>query len=181
MSTSSSAGLRRCVVCAQPVSEKKLVLVGDRRPAHRACRPVTGVPVRVAVAAATRAAATKPKAPKPMSRAQMLRRIDELRERDARKARDAEKERAAKKAAAARKAASSAGKTSASAGRAAPAKKAAAPKRASVGKDASGRGRTPSAPATGARSPAPAAPPPYYGVEMKRIGGRWVQLHPDSE
>ncbi|MGW7284785.1 hypothetical protein ACWGH4_04700 [Streptomyces sp. NPDC054847] len=26
-----------------------------------------------------------------------------------------------------------------------------------------------------------ATPQPYYGVEMKSIGGRWVQMHPDSE
>ncbi len=24
-------------------------------------------------------------------------------------------------------------------------------------------------------------PQPYYGVEMKRIGGQWVQMHPESE
>ncbi|WP_330342491.1 hypothetical protein [Streptomyces sp. NBC_00557] len=28
----------------------------------------------------------------------------------------------------------------------------------------------------------PVPPPqPYYGVEMKFIDGRWVQMHPDSE
>jgi hypothetical protein len=25
------------------------------------------------------------------------------------------------------------------------------------------------------------APQPYYGVEMKSRGGRWVQMHPESE
>ncbi|MFF8369054.1 hypothetical protein ACF05W_09460 [Streptomyces lydicus] len=24
-------------------------------------------------------------------------------------------------------------------------------------------------------------PPPYTGVDMKRIGNQWVQAHPDSE
>ncbi|MET4921836.1 hypothetical protein P3L51_05650 [Streptomyces sp. PSRA5] len=33
------------------------------------------------------------------------------------------------------------------------------------------------------RSNRPVVPPPqpYYGVEMKFIDGRWVQMHPDSE
>ncbi|MFD9247539.1 hypothetical protein ACFV0D_37585, partial [Streptomyces sp. NPDC059556] len=62
MSTSSAAELRRCVVCAMPVSPKKLVLVRDNRPAHRACRPVTGVPVRVA-AEGGGGAAPRPAAP----------------------------------------------------------------------------------------------------------------------
>ncbi|MFE6938801.1 hypothetical protein [Streptomyces chartreusis] len=32
------------------------------------------------------------------------------------------------------------------------------------------------------RGKGPVPPPqPYYGVEMKFIDGRWVQMHPDSE
>ncbi|MFD5008608.1 hypothetical protein [Streptomyces chartreusis] len=32
------------------------------------------------------------------------------------------------------------------------------------------------------RGKRPVPPPqPYYGVEMKFIDGRWVQMHPDSE
>ncbi|MDX2294688.1 MULTISPECIES: hypothetical protein [Streptomyces] len=152
MSTFKPTGsdFRRCVVCGNPVSPKKLVLVRDGRPAHRACRPVTGVPVRLAAARAAAAAAAAPKPAKPMSRAEMLRRIDELRRRDARK-----------KAASAKKAA--------------PAKKAAADKKA-AGKKAAGLARKP--PAPGARS---SRPQPYYGVEMKSVGGTWVQMHPESE
>ncbi|MEU1789382.1 hypothetical protein ABZ553_26630 [Streptomyces sparsogenes] len=42
-----------------------------------------------------------------------------------------------------------------------------------------GRPKPPRAPH---RSKRPVAPPqPYYGVEMKFIDGRWVQMHPDSE
>ncbi|MFB8083737.1 hypothetical protein [Streptomyces sp. NPDC056013] len=155
MSTSSAAGLRRCVVCAQPVSPKKLVLVRDNRPAHRACRPVTGVPVRAAAEAAAAAAARKPKAPKPMSRAEMLRRIDELRRRDARRAAEQGRGKAGGRGAA-----------------------------KSVG---GGRGAAKSAksakkvPGPGVGGSGEAGPQPYYGVEMKSVGGRWVQMHPDSE
>ncbi|MFI1501130.1 hypothetical protein [Streptomyces platensis] len=31
------------------------------------------------------------------------------------------------------------------------------------------------------RSHPSAGPQPYYGVEMKRIAGQWVQMHPESE
>ncbi len=33
----------------------------------------------------------------------------------------------------------------------------------------------------GAAGRRPTAPQPYYGVEMKSVGGRWVQMHPESE
>lgn len=36
------------------------------------------------------------------------------------------------------------------------------------------------APSKNATNPT-TAPPPYYGVEMKLIDGRWVQMHPESE
>lgn len=158
MSTFKPTGsdFRRCVVCGNPVSPKKLVLVRDGRPAHRACRPVTGVPVRLAAARAAAAAAAAPKPAKPMSRADMLRRIDELRRRDARK-----KAASAKKAAPVKKAA--AGK------QAAPGKKAA-------GTKAAGLAKKPPAPGVGG-----SRPQPYYGVEMKSVGGAWVQMHPESE
>ncbi|WP_157870049.1 MULTISPECIES: hypothetical protein [unclassified Streptomyces] len=55
------------------------------------------------------------------------------------------------------------------------AKKAAPKPAASAGRS---RGRSGSSPVGGA---AAAQPQPYYGVEMKSIGGRWVQMHPDSE
>ncbi|MCT7356677.1 hypothetical protein N4P33_31700 [Streptomyces sp. 15-116A] len=42
-----------------------------------------------------------------------------------------------------------------------------------------GRPKPPTAPHRGKRVVAP--PQPYYGVEMKFIDGRWVQMHPDSE
>ncbi|MFI6108679.1 hypothetical protein [Streptomyces sp. NPDC051310] len=35
------------------------------------------------------------------------------------------------------------------------------------------------APHRGQRPPRP--PQPYYGVDMKFIDGRWVQMHPDAE
>lgn len=40
----------------------------------------------------------------------------------------------------------------------------------------------PKAPRASGRANRPVVPPqPYYGVEMKFIDGRWVQMHPDSE
>ncbi|MER7802818.1 hypothetical protein ABTX71_21090 [Streptomyces parvulus] len=42
-----------------------------------------------------------------------------------------------------------------------------------------GRPKPPTAPHRGKRLVAP--PQPYYGVEMKFIDGRWVQMHPDAE
>ncbi|MGW1252767.1 hypothetical protein [Streptomyces sp. NPDC002535] len=166
MSTSSAAGLRRCVVCAQPVSPKKLVLVRDDRPAHRACRPVTGVPVRVAAEAAAAAAARKPKPPKPMSRTEMLRRIDELRRRDARRAAEQGRGKAGGR-----------GAKSVGGGRGANSAKS----------PGGGRGAAKSAksvkkvPGPGVGGSGEAGPQPYYGVEMKSVGGRWVQMRPDSE
>ncbi|MFE6786171.1 hypothetical protein ACFVFF_28335 [Streptomyces sp. NPDC057680] len=157
MSTSSAAELRRCVVCAQPVSPKKLVLVRDNRPAHRACRPVTGVPVRVAAEAAAAAAARKPKAPKPMSRAEMLRRIDELRRRDARRAAEQGRGKAGGR-----------GAKSVGGGRGA-------------AKSAKSAKSVKKVPGPGVGGSGEAGPQPYYGVEMKSVGGRWVQMHPDSE
>ncbi|MGV9625431.1 hypothetical protein [Streptomyces sp. NPDC003487] len=41
------------------------------------------------------------------------------------------------------------------------------------------RPKRPTAPHRGKRPVIP--PQPYYGVEMKFIDGRWVQMHPDSE
>lgn len=41
------------------------------------------------------------------------------------------------------------------------------------------RPKPPTAPHRGKRPVPP--PQPYYGVEMKFIDGRWVQMHPDSE
>lgn len=31
------------------------------------------------------------------------------------------------------------------------------------------------------RSHPSVGPQPYYGVEMRRIAGQWVQMHPESE
>ncbi|MFD9613123.1 hypothetical protein ACFWWS_27600 [Streptomyces sp. NPDC059083] len=160
MSTSKSSAFRRCIVCSSPISPKKLVLVRGGLPAHRACRPVTGVPVQAAKAAAAASRAAAPKPDKPMSRAEMLRQIDELRRRDARK-----------------KAAEAAGTASA---------KKVSPRKAAARKDAPavrGRGRSSAAPAAVTRSGAPVSrqPQPYYGVEMKSVGGQWVQMHPESE
>jgi hypothetical protein len=40
----------------------------------------------------------------------------------------------------------------------------------------------PKPPTASHRGKRPVPPPqPYYGVEMKFIDGRWVQMHPDSE
>lgn len=102
-----------------------------------------------------------------MSRAELLRRLDELRRRDARK-----------------KGAESTG--GAAAGKPKPARKATAAKKAaartgSSGTAARGPRRTPSDSAGGVRAVASGGSQPYYGVEMKSVGGRWVQMHPDSE
>ncbi|MDV9191188.1 hypothetical protein R6L23_23795 [Streptomyces sp. SR27] len=165
-----------------PISPKKLVLVRDGRPAHRACRPVTGVPVKVAAAAAA-----APKPAKPMSRGEMLRRIEQLRKRDAQKPGTASKRTAAKGTAAK-------GTAPAKAGRPVAAKKAAGKKAAGRPvpvpvpvKKAAGKKAAPERVSSAGRSRvrsgvSPAAQPqPYYGVEMKSVGGRWVQMHPDSE
>lgn len=127
---------------------------------------MTGVPVRVAAEAAAAAAARKPKPPKPMNRAEMLRRIDELRRRDARKA--AEQGRG--------KAGAVGGGRGAKPAK--PAKDVPAPRAGGSREAGRGQGRTPS---SGVRAAAPAGPQPYYGVEMKSVGGRWVQMHPESE
>ncbi|GGZ87351.1 hypothetical protein ACFOOM_24585 [Streptomyces echinoruber] len=42
-----------------------------------------------------------------------------------------------------------------------------------------GRPKRPTASHRGKRPVPP--PQPFYGVEMKFINGRWVQMHPDSE
>ncbi|MEW5654027.1 hypothetical protein [Streptomyces cinereoruber] len=96
----------------------------------------------------------------------MLRQIEELRKRDARKKALAENPGRAKSAAPKKKAAS----TGAAAAKPAPSAK-------------RGRARAGSPPSAGGRTStaAPVQSQPYYGVEMKSIGGQWVQMHPDSE
>ncbi|CAL9545211.1 hypothetical protein SUDANB106_04336 [Streptomyces sp. enrichment culture] len=124
--------LKRCVVCRLPVARKKLVLTTAGQPAHRACRPATGrSPSRPA------APSGPVRAPKDISRAELLRRIEALRKRDAKTKPGAAKVR---------------------------------PARRPKPQAASHRGKRPVPP-----------PQPYYGVEMKFIDGRWVQMHPDSE
>ncbi|MCX5401334.1 hypothetical protein [Streptomyces sp. NBC_00102] len=146
------AALALCVVCRLPVSKKKLTTIGGRGPAHRNCRPgsgsgsgpdtstVTVTRIRVGPKP-SRPVAGLPEAPKQkqkqMSRATLLKRIEELRQRDAKK-----------KAQTAKTQPRSRAKTK----------------------------------ATPARTGAPTAgSQPYYGVEMKSVDGRWVQMHPESE
>jgi hypothetical protein len=115
-----------------PVARKKLVFAAGGQPVHRACRSTTDRP-------STRSAAPPglTRAPKDISRAELLKRIEALRKRDA--------------------------KMKPGAARVQP-------------RD---RPKPPTAPHRGKR-PVP-SPQPYYGVEMKFIDGRWVQMHPDSE
>lgn len=78
-----ASGLEKCAVCGKPVSKKKLVLLNSNRPAHRGCRPLSApesIPVRT-----PRSLATQRKKQRPMSRAELLRRLEELRKRDTKK------------------------------------------------------------------------------------------------
>ncbi|WP_406384530.1 hypothetical protein [Streptomyces sp. NBC_01618] len=128
----SKPAMKRCTVCRQPVSRKKLVFATGGEPVHRACQSNTD-------RSSTRSAAPfgLPRAPKDISRAELLKRIEALRKRDTKM-----KPGAAK------------------------------PQRAE-------RSKPPAAPRRGKRLVHP--PQPYYGVEMRSIDGRWVQMHPDSE
>ncbi|KAA6210263.1 hypothetical protein CP979_27140 [Streptomyces filamentosus] len=143
------AALKRCVFCRLPVSKKKLTTISGGRPAHRACCPapapdtstvtVTFAPVRVGPGSSP-AFVGLPQAPKQkqMSRATLLKRIEELRKADAKK-------------------------------------------RAKATARQQPRTRAkpmPAGPRIGVRS---STPQPYYGVEMKKVDGRWVQQHPESE
>lgn len=153
----SKPALKRCTVCRQPVARKKLVLAADGRPVHRACHSPAARP-------SARPAAPSSgliRAPKDISRAELLRRIEALRKRDAKK-----KPTVAKKATVAKK--PSVGQK---------------PQAAKVSRGAKvpSAGR-PAASASSHRGKGAVIPPqPYYGVEMKFINGRWVQMHPDSE
>ncbi|MFD4319037.1 hypothetical protein [Streptomyces sp. NPDC058548] len=140
------AVLKRCVVCRLPVSKKKLTTLNGRRPAHRACRPgpdtstvtVTFTGIRVGPEPpAPFAGLPQASKQKQMSRAALLKRIEELRQRDAKKKAQTTKTQ---------------------------------PRSHAKTKGASARTSTP---ATGSQ--------PYYGVEMKSVNGRWVQMHPESE
>ncbi|MEV6676697.1 hypothetical protein AB0N09_07470 [Streptomyces erythrochromogenes] len=145
-----------CAICGNPVGRKKLVVIKGGRSAHRACRPLTGG--RAAAAPATvPAPAGKPRKQKPMSRTELLRRIQELRARDAKRKPPATKDRAAARS------------TPTS-----PQPKAAAKTRAGT------KGKAAPRPQPTADRGAVTSPP-YYGVEMKSIDGRWVQMHPESE
>ncbi|MEU3400576.1 hypothetical protein [Streptomyces filamentosus] len=153
------AALKRCVFCRLPVSKKKLTTIDGGRPAHRACCPaptpdtrtvtVTFTPIRVGPGSSP-AFAGLPQAPKQkqMSRATLLKRIEELRKADARKqAKTATRQQPHTRA-----------------------KPKPKPK------------PTSKPTASGSRTGASAStPPPYYGVEMKKVDGRWVQQHPESE
>ncbi len=128
----SKPALKRCVVCRLPVARKKLVFATGGQPVHRACQSTTD-------RSSSRSAAPPglTRAPKDISRAELLKRIEALRKRDATMKPSAAKVQPADRA----------------------------------------KPRT--APHRGKRPVPP--PQPYYGVEMKSIDGRWVQMHPDSE
>lgn len=124
--------LKRCAVCRLPVARKKLVFAADGQPVHRACQSATD-------RSPTRSAAPPglTRAPKDISRAELLKKIEALRKRDAKMKPGAAKVQSAD------------------------------------------RPKQPTAPHRGKRPVPP--PQPFYGVEMKFINGRWVQMHPDSE
>ncbi|MBK3644876.1 hypothetical protein [Streptomyces sp. MBT33] len=69
--------LKRCVVCRQLVGRKKLVFAAGGQPLHRACQSSTE---RSSTRSATRFELTR--APKDISRAELLKRIEALRKRD---------------------------------------------------------------------------------------------------
>ncbi|MBJ7004974.1 hypothetical protein ACFYMX_15970 [Streptomyces griseofuscus] len=124
--------LKRCAVCHLPVARKKLVFAaGGTAGAPRL--PVGHGPL------ADRSAAPPglTRAPKDISRAELLKKIEALRKRDAKMKPGAAKVQPAD------------------------------------------RPKQPTAPHCGKRPVPP--PQPFYGVEMKFINGRWVQVHPDSE
>ncbi|MEU3945546.1 hypothetical protein [Streptomyces sp. NPDC029526] len=125
--------LERCVLCRLPVSRKKLVLTAGGQPLHRSCQAARAPSAPRSATPAT----VLTRAPKDISRAELLKRIDALRKRDAKKKAGAAKVRSAV------------------------------------------RPKPSTAPQRGKRPDIP--PQPYYGVEMKFIDGRWVQMHPDSE
>ncbi|WP_405389558.1 hypothetical protein OG596_17505 [Streptomyces sp. NBC_01102] len=75
--------LKKCVICGNPVSDKKLVRLNGNRPAHRGCGPLLAG--KTASASAQRGLAVPKKTQRPMSRAELLKRIEELRKRDAKK------------------------------------------------------------------------------------------------
>ncbi|MEV6759582.1 hypothetical protein AB0N16_02815 [Streptomyces sp. NPDC051105] len=137
----SKPALKRCVVCRQPVATKKLVFATDGQPVHRACRTTTDRPPSRPPSRPSARPAAAPtrltRAPKDISRAELLKRIEALRKRDAKK------------------------------------------KPVAVKTQPGGRPKPPKPPHLGKRPVPP--PQPYSGVEMKFIGGRWVQMHPDSE
>lgn len=90
------AALKRCVVCRLPVSKKKLTMINGGRPAHRACRPSPSTDTRTVTVTFT-GTRVAPQAPLPlgglsqapkrkqMSRAALLKRIEELRQMDEKK------------------------------------------------------------------------------------------------
>jgi hypothetical protein len=114
------------------VARKNLVFATGGQPVHRACQSTTD-------RSSTRSPAPPglTRAPKDISRAELLKRIEALRKRDTKMKPGAAKVQPA------------------------------------------GRPKPPIAPHRGKRPVSP--PQPYYGVEMKPIDGRWVQMHPDSE
>ncbi|MFJ6777894.1 hypothetical protein [Streptomyces yangpuensis] len=140
------------------MGRRKLVVIKGGRSAHRACRPLTGGQASATPATAS-APAGKPRKQKPMSRAELLRRIQELRARDAKTKPGATKDRAPTRSAP--KSPLSSASTASKAGTKGKAKAVSQPKAA-----------------TGRRA---ITPQPYYGVEMKSVDGRWGQMHPESE
>ncbi len=142
----SKPALKRCAVCRNSVARKKLVFTASGQPVHRACRPSAD---RLPGRSATPSGITR--APKDISRDEMLRRIAALRKGDA-------------------KAKPKPGAVT----------KPGAPKKRGTAKVPPAR--RPKPPVTSHRGTQASRPPqPYYGVEMKFIDGRWVQMHPDSE
>ncbi|MEU3100204.1 hypothetical protein [Streptomyces griseoflavus] len=142
----SKPALKRCAVCRNSVARKKLVLTAGGQPVHRACRTSAD---RLPGRSATPSGITR--APKDISRDEMLRRIAALRKGDA-------------------KAQPKPGAVT----------KPGAPKKRGTAKVPPAR--RPKPPVTSHRGTQASRPPqPYYGVEMKFIDGRWVQMHPDSE
>lgn len=74
----SKPALKRCAVCRLPVARKKLVFAPGGQPVLRACQSTAH---RSSTRSATSTGLTR--APKDISRAELLKRIEALRKRDA--------------------------------------------------------------------------------------------------
>ncbi|MFC9812510.1 hypothetical protein ACFVJM_10640 [Streptomyces virginiae] len=133
------------------MARRKLITLRGGRSAHRACGPSADGRPRVAPSPGAAPAAT-PLAQQQKPKQKPMSRAELLKRIEELRARDAKKKPAAR-----------------------PQPRSSQPQ------------PKPKATAKAKAAPRPSAaaarttPQPYYGVEMKSVGGRWVQMHPESE